>query len=205
MPVHFFDRQQLPATPWKNGGGVTREIVCQPPGAGMDAFDWRVSIAHIASDGPFSRFVQVDRVITLLEGAGVRLRSTDGAFDHRLDRPWLPFAFPGEAPVQGDLIAGDCHDFNVMVRRGRCRARVGVYREAATLPATSEGLVMALASCWQLTGNAATPGADASGAWTLAAHQGLWWHDGGGPVHLRPEAQDGPAALLAVSIEREHA
>ena len=81
MPIHRFTREALTATPWKNGGGVTREIVCQPPGAGMDAFDWRVSIAHIASDGPFSAFAGVDRIITLLEGAGVRLHSTDGASD----------------------------------------------------------------------------------------------------------------------------
>jgi environmental stress-induced protein Ves len=217
MPVHLFDRQQLRAMPWKNGGGVTREIVCQPTGAGMDAFDWRVSIAHITSDGPFSRFEQVDRVITLLEGAGVRLRSSDGTVDHRLDRPWEPFAFSGEAPVQGDLIAGDCHDFNVMTRRGRCRARVVVCREAGPLPATGAGLLMVLAGRWQLTSassalsDAAGPRADVraerdadqGAARTLAANQGLWWQDGEGPAYLRPEVQDGPVALLAVSIERE--
>ncbi|EYC49816.1 HutD [Hylemonella gracilis str. Niagara R] len=215
MPVHLFDRQQLPAMPWKNGGGVTREIVCQPPGAGMDAFDWRVSIAHIASNGPFSRFAQVDRVITLLEGAGVHLHSSDGAVDHRLDRPWVPFAFSGEAPVQGDLIAEDCHDFNVMTRRGRCRARVVVVREGGSLPHTVEGLVMALAGRWQLTsassalsdssGLRAGVGTDLDTFWALTANQGLWWQDGGGPVELRPDAQHGPGALLAVSIEREHA
>lgn len=227
MPVHFFDRQQLPATPWKNGGGVTREIVCQPPGAGMDSFDWRVSIAHIASDGPFSRFEQVDRVITLLEGAGVRLHSRDGTVDHWLDRPWEPFSFSGEAPVQGDLIAGDCHDFNVMTRRGRCRAQVVVHREAGSLPVTGAGLVMVLAGRWQLrstssalsdatgpradvraerdTDPGADPGVDQDAAWRLAAQQGLWWQDGGGPAYLRPEVQDGPVALLAVSIEGEHA
>lgn len=215
MPVHLFDRQQLTAMPWKNGGGVTREIVCQPPGAGMDSFDWRVSIAHIASNGPFSAFEQVDRVITLLEGAGVRLRSTDGAFDQRLDQPWEPFAFPGEAPVQGDLIAGDCHDFNVMTRRGRCRARVVVVREVGSLPHTAEGLVMVLAGRWQLTsassalsdssGLRAEVGTDLDTSWALTANQGLWWQDGGGPRDLRPEVQHGPVALLAVSIEREHA
>jgi environmental stress-induced protein Ves len=204
MPVHLFDRQQLPAMPWKNGGGVTREIVCQPPGAGMDSFDWRVSIAHIASNGPFSRFEQVDRVITLLEGAGVRLHSSDGAVDHRLDRPWEPFAFSGEALVQGDLIAGDCHDFNVMTRRGRCRARVVVVREAGPLPVTGEGLVMSLAGRWSLMRAVPRPGMNAIADWTLATNQGLWWQDGGGPVELWPDAQHGPAALLTVSIEREH-
>lgn len=59
--------------PWKNGGGMTRELVCQPPDADMDSFDWRVSIAHIASDGPFSSFSGVDRIITLLSGGGVHL------------------------------------------------------------------------------------------------------------------------------------
>jgi environmental stress-induced protein Ves len=83
--------------PWKNGGGVTREIVCQPPGAGMDSFDWRVSIAHIASDGPFSAFPGIDRVITLLKGGGVHLSSADGQVNHRLGTPLAPFAFAGEA------------------------------------------------------------------------------------------------------------
>jgi len=54
MSLNRFDVHDLPAMTWKNGGGVTREIICQPLGAGMDDFDWRVSIAHIASDGPFS-------------------------------------------------------------------------------------------------------------------------------------------------------
>ena len=58
--------------PWKNGGGSTDEIATYPRGAGLDAFDWRVSIAHVASDGPFSRFPGVERTITLLEGAGMR-------------------------------------------------------------------------------------------------------------------------------------
>ena len=53
MPIHFFERAQLRASPWKNGGGVTREIACHPPNANMQNFDWRISIAHIASDGDF--------------------------------------------------------------------------------------------------------------------------------------------------------
>ena len=98
--------------PWKNGGGVTREIVCLPPGAGMNDFDWRVSIAHIASDGPFSAFPGIDRVITLLSGGGVHLLGDDGQVDHPLDTPLAPFAFAGEAAIHAHLLAGDCHDFN---------------------------------------------------------------------------------------------
>ena len=117
MPdLHLFDRRTLEAMPWKNGGGVTREIVCQPPGAGLDAFDWRVSIAHIASDGPFSRFEGVDRVITLLEGAGVQLSSDDGMVAHRLATAWQPFAFAGEAAIDSRLIDGPWDDFSVMTQ-----------------------------------------------------------------------------------------
>ena len=36
------------AQPWKNGGGVTREIAVEPPGAGFDSFGWRVSTAVVA-------------------------------------------------------------------------------------------------------------------------------------------------------------
>jgi environmental stress-induced protein Ves len=166
MSLHRFDRRTLTASPWKNGGGVTREIVCQPPGAGMDAFDWRVSIAHIDSDGPFSRFEGVDRVITLLEGAGVRLQSSDGRLDHRvdhrLDQPLIPFAFAGEAPVVGTLLDGPCDDFNVMTRRTTCRATVAVCHGTTTVSAPA-GLLLAVSGHWQ------------AGDQMLAPGQGLWW------------------------------
>ncbi len=42
-------------------------------GAGLETFIWRVSVADVASDGPFSRFPGIDRTIMLLEGAGMRL------------------------------------------------------------------------------------------------------------------------------------
>jgi environmental stress-induced protein Ves len=58
--AHRFEGARLPAISWKNGGGTTREVVTQPPGAAFDEFNWRVSIATIASDGPFSTFPGVD-------------------------------------------------------------------------------------------------------------------------------------------------
>ena len=59
--------------PWKNGGGHTTEIAAEPPGAGMASFAWRVSVADIAHDGPFSAFPGVDRTLVLLAGDGMRL------------------------------------------------------------------------------------------------------------------------------------
>ncbi|MGH6625997.1 MAG: HutD/Ves family protein [Burkholderiaceae bacterium] len=197
MP-EFFELSQLSPTPWKNGGGVTCEIVCVPPGAGIGDFDWRVSIASIAADGPFSAFPGVDRVIVLLDGSGVRLRSRDGKVDHRLDTPLAPFAFAGELPIDCSLLAGPSSDFNVMTRRGLLHAELRVLRQATELPACTQGLLFAARGAWQArtstpAGDAAFP-ADA----TLQADAGLWWNEAASAWNLTPTTPD--AALIAVQL-----
>jgi environmental stress-induced protein Ves len=189
MTLHRFDVQDVPAMPWKNGGGVTREIVCMPPGAGMGDFDWRVSIAHIAGDGPFSAFPGIDRVITLLSGGGVHLLGDDGLVNHRLDTPLAPFAFAGEAAIDARLLAGDCHDFNLMTRRAVCSASLQVLRSACEWPVAAQGLLMAVQGSWRLEGPSTH---------TLLPQQGLWWSDADTPWRLCPQSPD--AALLALSI-----
>ena len=82
--MQFLDLAATPSVPWKNGGGSTRELACWPPGAGMDSFAWRVSVATIARPGPFSAFPGVDRQIMLLEGDGVRLQAAAGQWQHAL-------------------------------------------------------------------------------------------------------------------------
>lgn len=191
MILHTFFVADLPAVPWKNGGGVTREIVCQPPGAGMDSFDWRVSIAHIASDGPFSAFPGIDRVITLLSGGGVHLSSADGQVNHRLGSPLAPFAFAGEAAIHARLLEGDCHDFNVMTRRAVCSASLQVLRSACDWQPSSQGLFMAAQGNWQLEG---------TGTQMLLPQQGLWWSDAVMAWRLIPQSPD--AILLALKILR---
>lgn len=116
------------ATPWKNGGGVTREVAAWPPGAGMDAFDWRVSLADVAVDGPFSAFPGVDRVLTVIAGQGLILEVEGRATPLETG---APFAFPGEAAVAARLTAGPIRDLNVMVRRGAWTAEVKAWRGGA--------------------------------------------------------------------------
>lgn len=200
MPIHFFERAQLHASPWKNGGGVTREIACHPPNANMQDFDWRISIAHIARDGDFSVFAGVDRVITLLEGGGVQLSSADGSADdsvlHALDTPLQPFAFSGDAAVHGRLLNGDCHDLNVMTRRGVCQAEVRVLRRRETLLPAPAGLLMAIHGQWQVQADVT----DAASAQqhALGAQTGLWWHDDMLACQCRCVDSAPDAALLAV-------
>ena len=83
--------------PWKNGAGLTRELAISPADASVDDFDWRISVAAIERDAPFSAFPGVDRCIVLLRGAGMRLRSVDGAIDRRLTQAYAPHRFSGDA------------------------------------------------------------------------------------------------------------
>ena len=101
--------------PWKNGGGTTRDIAVSPPGASLDTFDWRLSLAQVDRNGPFSRFDNVDRTIVLLNGA-MTLHERGRRIDLVLDEP---FAFAGERAIEATVAGGSTLDFNVMTRRGR--------------------------------------------------------------------------------------
>lgn len=106
-------------TPWKNGGGVTREIAMLPAADG-DGFEWRISMAEVASAGPFSRFDGIDRTLVVLSGV-LELDLPDGS--RRLGAGDV-IAFAGEAPVVGAPIDGVATDLNVMVRRDRWQVAV---------------------------------------------------------------------------------
>lgn len=121
------DTGALAAIPWKNGGGLTRTLAVEPEGAGFDDFLWRVSIADVTAPGRFSNFPGVDRIIVLLEGQGMILHE-DGGGSFALTDAFVPHAFSGEARIDAALVRGPSRDFNVMVRRGRARASVRVWR-----------------------------------------------------------------------------
>ncbi len=113
--------------PWKNGGGVTTELYVSPEDAGPEGkeFHWRVSIAEVARDGPFSRFGGYDRHIMLIDGNGMVLDGgPDGPID--LSRRYEPQSFSGDWNVTGRLIGGPVRDFNLMTRRVECVGRLRV-------------------------------------------------------------------------------
>jgi uncharacterized protein len=109
--------------PWKNGKGETVEIAVFPEGAGVDTFDWRISMAPVVSDGPFSVFPGIDRTLSILTGDGMML-SVEGMAPTVLGRKSVPFSFSGDAKTEAVLQAGPITDLNVMTRRGRFSHRV---------------------------------------------------------------------------------
>ena len=119
-------RYDYQRTRWKNDGGWTTEIARRAaPEDSSDgsAFDWRVSIADIERDGPFSAFPGIDRELVLLAGNGIEL-DIDDAPPQRLNQRFQHVRFAGESNVGCRLLAGATRDFNVMVRRGVIEAEV---------------------------------------------------------------------------------
>jgi len=104
--------------PWKNGGGVTTEIAVFPADASLEDFGWRLSMATVASDGPFSSFAGVDRTLAVLDGEGIVL-SVEGQPDVRVTQSATPASFAADQPTSAALIAGPITDLNAMSRRGR--------------------------------------------------------------------------------------
>ena len=99
---------------WRNGAGWTREIAAWPT---QDDWQWRLSIAEIEQDAPFSLFPGVERELVLLSGNGLRLRFEDGEV-RELQPPHERVRFAGERGVTGELVDGPTTDFNLMWQRG---------------------------------------------------------------------------------------
>ncbi|MCA0424573.1 MAG: HutD family protein, partial [Proteobacteria bacterium] len=128
MPPRLLPASARTPKPWKNGGGVTTDVLVWPEGAGLDDFLFRVSIAEVASDGPFSRFVGVDRILTVIGGAGMVLRFNQNRAV-TVTPASGPFAFAGDDDCSAELIDGPLTDLNVMSRREHWRADIAFVTE----------------------------------------------------------------------------
>jgi uncharacterized protein len=189
MSVERLDLRAIAPQPWKNGAGLTREIALAESDVG--GFDWRISLAEVERDAPFSAFPGIDRCIVLLRGAGMRLRSSDGGIDHALTQPLAPFRFQGDAVLDATLAGGPSSDFNVMTRRGAFRSEVACHRDAARLAGADVTLLLCCEGEWAV-------GADASHR--LQPMQALLWRAPLASLDVRPERVTAPGALLLVRL-----
>ncbi|MBK7876275.1 MAG: HutD family protein [Planctomycetes bacterium] len=115
--------------PWKNGRGVTEELVLFPDYASFERgdFDWRVSKAAVDADGAFSSFPGFERILVVTRGEGLVLTHGDEASRARL-RALDPYRFSGDWSTVGTLVRGAVSDFNVIFRRDVVEAQVEVLR-----------------------------------------------------------------------------
>lgn len=144
--------------PWKNGGGETAEIAISPHGADLAAFEWRISMAPVVTDGPFSRFEGVDRTLAIIEGRGLRL-SIGGGEPVDVTRDSAPLAFAADTPASAWLIDGPILDLNVMTRRGRATHRMECLATGQPIQLSADATAAALV-CIGGAARVATPGGD---------------------------------------------
>lgn len=153
--------EDYPRMPWKNGGGFTEEIT-RDSGDGLDGFGWRLSIADIEESGGFSSFAGYQRIISVLQGDGMRLQ-----VDGQASRPLLPFdafAFKGESQVSCALLGGPIRDFNLIYSPQRYRARLQWYDGTHSLFSSASTLLLF----------AASKHVEARGNWPGAVQLGLY-------------------------------
>ncbi len=126
--IQIIRYEECESSLWKNSGGSTKQLLIWPKGADLSNFDFRISIATISSDGPFSIFPGIDRQLCILEGEGVRLNIKGNDLEQSGEiilRPNdLPFFFSGETQIDSMLLDNQILDFNVMTRRGNYTARI---------------------------------------------------------------------------------
>lgn len=90
---------------WSNGGGETRELLVDDEGG------WRVSLADVVTEGPFSSFPGRRRLLTVVEGTVLTL-VVDGS-KHVVEAR-RPFAFDGDLDVTARLPEGPVRVLNVV-------------------------------------------------------------------------------------------
>ncbi len=180
----------IESTPWKNGRGTTRELLREPPGASLDDFRIRLSVAQVDADAqpmPFSLFPRVQRHLVLLDGGSIELHRADGRVENLRERDRV-FEFDGAEPISARVVGNEqqtlpVRDFNVMVAAG-CSARVSLLRAATRLPAPPEDESTLMLVCLS-----------ASGRWRV------------GPTELAPDeflVLRGDDCRHALDISAEH-
>lgn len=118
--------KSVPTQAWRNGAGLTQEMLTGPVDDG-GLWSYRISVAQIASDGPFSRFDSTQRHFCVLSGQGVNM-SIDGQ-QHVVLKDSPALSFSGEANIECQLIDGVTSDLNLMVRAApQVRTHSGLLR-----------------------------------------------------------------------------
>lgn len=138
------------STPWANGRGSTRELARDVQSS------WRLSMADIGEDAPFSIFPGIERILIVVDGE-VRLR-IDGVEHHLVAGAAVEFR--GESAASAVAVGDTAHVVNLMMVRGRVRFD-GHRAEPAlevTQPVVVDELVVLLSRGRTMDGIAVEPG-----------------------------------------------
>lgn len=156
---------EVAPVPWRNGGGVTRELLAWP-----GPQDWllRVSVADIHASGAFSAYPGVDRWFAVLEGGAVRLETTGTEPTELTAVHAALHAFSGDAATHCTTLGAATRDFNLMAVRARVRLRQQSLQENALLETRAQVAGLFVAQAAELRQAPDPP-------WQLPAMSLAWW------------------------------
>lgn len=154
--MHILRFQDLKETPWKNGGGITREIA---QASKHNQMAWRLSCADISQDGAFSDFAGLVRILTVVSDSGMILRHSDGVLDVE---PWVPIRFNGELKLHSQLKGKPLTGLNLMYNPVLCRGDVltcrAPYNEVIMQPQVGTVVLHVLAGTPTINNELVSPG-----------------------------------------------
>ena len=131
--------------PWANGRGTSYEIASDRNESGE--WTWRLAMAPVNEDGPFSRIECVNRSLAVVEGAGMLL-SVDRKKLQCL--PMQVVRFRGDAVTEAALTDGPIMDINLMVRRKEAEGEMAMVSDAGLLNGVSIVVVVAVGGSAQV-------------------------------------------------------
>ncbi|SPH17503.1 Protein Ves [Defluviimonas aquaemixtae] len=168
-------------TLWKNGRGATYEIATRNGARGML---WRLSLAEMAGEVPFSVFPGLQRILTVVSGPGICLTGEDMAIEAL---PQQPVTFSGDVPLVGACADGPVRNLNLIFDPGQVAASVApvagcdfgrLRRDAGTLHAIhllsgrlglAQGVMLEAGDTALLDGDDAAPSASEDARGLLVA------------------------------------
>ena len=118
--------------PWANGRGTSYEIASDRIESGE--WTWRLAMAPVNEDGPFSPIECVNRFLAVVEGAGM-LMSVDRKKLQCL--PMQVVRFRGDAITEATLLDGPIMDINLMVRRKETEGEMAIVSDTGLLRGAS--------------------------------------------------------------------
>ena len=139
--------------PWKNGGGMTQDLLKVPCAADVAA-QWRISIARIDRSGPFSAYPGIERVFMPIDGAGLHL-DYGGAAPARDVEPFEAVRFDGAWTTHCTLRGEQpCRAFNLLLDQAHAAGGLARRRLRGTAPFAAPGAILLL---YCLTGQVGAP------------------------------------------------
>lgn len=125
--------------PWKNGRGITREIYRAEH---LGAPTWRLSLAEVTSDGPFSRFPGFERILTVVKGGGMRLVGPGVELEAKR---FCPVRFSGDVELTGYCHSARIENFNLIYDPSHVSAEVRMLSDPASSELTcNAGMTLAV-------------------------------------------------------------